>query len=219
MDADAWNERYDTSELVWKADPNVFLPPEVDDLAPGYALDLACGEGRNAVWLAARGWEVTGVDFAEVAVAKAQRMADERGARGTFLTADVLSWEPPRQYDLVLVFYLQVPADERSRALRTAVRALAPGATFLLVCHDLLNLTEGHGGPQDPVVLTTAEAVLDDLARAELELGVELVIERAERVDRVVAAEEGERTAIDTFVRARRVDLAPAAEAGTGASV
>jgi SAM-dependent methyltransferase len=218
MDADAWNTKYDTAELVWRADPNQFLPPEVEGLEPGYALDLACGEGRNSVWLAARGWEVTGVDFASVAIEKATAMAAERGARGTFSVADVTTWEPPRPFDLVLVFYLQLPAIERGAALRTAVRALAPGGTFLLVCHDLLNLAEGHGGPTDPGVLTTSEGVLDDLARAELELGVELVIERAERVDRVVVTEEGDRTAIDTFVRARRIDAPPAADAGTGAT-
>ena len=90
-----------------------------------------------------------------------------------------------------MVFYLQVPADARRLAVRTAVAALAPGGTFLLVGHDLLNLDEGWGGPQDPVVLTTAEGVLDDLAHVELELDLELVIERAERVERVVATDDG----------------------------
>ncbi len=219
MDADAWNARYDTAELIWKGEPNQFLAPEVVDLAPGRALDLACGEGRNAVWLASQGWEVTGVDFAEVGLAKGQRLAADRGVAVTWVTADATTWEPTGSFDLVLVFYLQLPADERRRALRTAVRALAPGGTFLLVAHDLLNLSEGVGGPQDAVVLTTSEGVVDDLAAAELELEVEMVVERAERVERVVATDEGERTAIDTLVRARRVDAPPAAAAGTGASV
>ena len=73
MDAADWNARYDTSELIWKGEPNQFLPPEVAGLTPGRALDLACGEGRNAVWLATQGWEVTGVDFAGVGLAKAER--------------------------------------------------------------------------------------------------------------------------------------------------
>ncbi len=90
-------------------------------------------------------------------------------------------------------------------ALRTAISALGVGGTLLLVGHDLLNLTEGHGGPKDAGVLQTAEGVLDDLAQAELDLGRELVTERAGRVDRVVTTDEGERTAIDTLVRMRRV--------------
>jgi SAM-dependent methyltransferase len=219
MDAADWNARYDTAELVWKGEPNQFLPPEVEGLAPGSALDLACGEGRNAVWLATQGWEVTGVDFAGVGLSKAERLAADHDVSVTWVTADVLTWEPPRSYDLVAVFYLQLAADERRRALATATRALAPGGTFLLVCHDLLNLSEGHGGPQDASVLTTAEGVLDDLAAAELDLGLELITERAEQVERAVATPEGERTAIDTLVRVRRVDEAPAAAAGTGATV
>ena len=62
MDSTTWDERYAASEMVWSATPNQFLPPEVTDLAPGTALDLACGEGRNAIWLAEQGWTVTGVD-------------------------------------------------------------------------------------------------------------------------------------------------------------
>ncbi len=219
MDADAWNARYDTPELVWKGDPNQFLPAEVAGLTPGRALDLACGEGRNGVWLATQGWDVTGVDFAGVGLAKAERLAADHDVRCTWVTADATTWEPPHSFDLVIVFYLQLPADQRGLALRTAMRALGPGGTFLLVCHDLLNLAEGHGGPQDAVVLTTVEGVVDDLAAAELTLDIELVTERAERVDRLVVTEDGERTAIDTLVRARRVDTAPASAAGTGATV
>jgi len=219
MDAAAWNARYDTPELIWKGEPNQFLPPAVAGLSPGRALDLACGEGRNAVWLATQGWEVTGVDFADVGLAKARSLAADHRVAPTWITADVTTWTPAHRFDLVVVFYLQVPADTRRLAVRTAVAALAPGGTFLLVGHDLLNLDEGWGGPQDPVVLTTTEGVLDDLAHVELELDLELVIERAERVDRVVDTEDGERTAIDTLVRVRRIDAAPAASAGTGAQV
>lgn len=205
MDAAAWNARYDTSELVWTGAPNRFLPPEVDGLTPGRALDLACGEGRNAVWLATQGWAVTGVDFSSVGLTKAAALAAERGVRGEWIEADATAWVPTDAFDLVIVLYLQLPATERGAALRVAVAALAVGGTFLLVAHDLLNLTEGHGGPQDADVLMTAEDVVDDLCAAELELGVELVTERAGRVDRPVMTPDGERTAIDTLVRVRRV--------------
>lgn len=209
MDASDWNARYDTAELIWKGDPNQFLPGEVEGLPVGTALDLACGEGRNAVWLATRGWEVTGVDFSEVGLAKAERLAADNGVSGTWFTADVTTWSPPAAgFDLVIVFYLQLPAGELAGALRTAVAAMAAGGTLLLVAHDLLNLSEGVGGPQDAGVLTTAESVVDALAAAELELGAELVIERAGRIDRVVTTADGDRTAIDTIVRARRIGSA-----------
>jgi SAM-dependent methyltransferase len=206
MDADAWNQRYDTAELVWTGEPNRFLPPEVAGLDPGSALDLACGEGRNAVWLATQGWNVTGVDFSATGVAKAERLATDKGVSGIWITADATDWVAPAGgYDLVIIFYLQLPAVERCAAVRTAMSALAVDGTFLLVAHDLLNLSEGFGGPQDAAVLTTVEDILDDVTSAELDLGLELVTEKAGRVDRVVSTPEGERTAIDTLVRVHRV--------------
>lgn len=206
MDASDWNARYDTSELIWKGEPNQFLPPEVADLPPGRALDLGCGEGRNAVWLATQGWIVTGVDFSDVGIDKARRLASENGVDGTWVVADATTWEPPGSgFDLVAVFYLQLPAEERRASLHTAVRSLAVGGTLLLVGHDLLNLTEGYGGPQHPSVLLTSEDIIDDLTAAELALDVELVTEKAGRVDRSVTTDDGERSAIDTLVRVRRV--------------
>jgi SAM-dependent methyltransferase len=206
MDASDWNARYDTAELIWKGEPNQFLPPEVSELSPGTAVDLACGEGRNAVWLASQGWTVTGVDFSDVGIAKARALAAENGVSGTWVVADATSWEPPAPgYDLVAVFYLQLPADQRRSAMFTAVRALGIGGTLLIVGHDLLNLTEGHGGPQHPSVLLTAEDILDDLTAAEVALDCELVTEKAGRVERTVVTDEDDRTAIDTLVRVRRV--------------
>ena len=80
MDHRLWDERYAAAELIWTAEPNRFLVAEVNGLAPGRALDLACGEGRNAVWLAAQGWEVTGVDFSRAGLDKAHRLAPQRHA-------------------------------------------------------------------------------------------------------------------------------------------
>lgn len=206
MDASDWNARYDTSELIWKGEPNQFLPPEVADLAPGTAVDLACGEGRNAVWLATQGWTVTGVDFSEVGIEKGRGLAQQHGVEVDWVVADATTWRPPVQgFDLVAVFYLQLPADERRASMNTAVRALGVGGTLVLVGHDLLNLTEGHGGPQNPAFLLTAEDIIDDLTAAEVELDVELITEKAGRVERVVMTDDGERTAIDTLVRVRRV--------------
>ena len=207
MDANDWNARYDTDELIWTGEANQFLAPAVEHLEPGTALDLACGEGRNAVWLATKGWTVTGVDFAGVGLSKAERLATGASVSGTWITADATNWIPPsRGYDLVVMFYLQLPASERQKSVRTAVSALAPDGTLLIVAHHLLNLAEGHGGPQDANFLMTPEDVVDDIAAAELGLDVELVVERSERVDRMVDTPDGPRVAIDMLVRARRID-------------
>ena len=195
MKRERWNERYAEEELLWSAGPNRVLAAETTELEPGRALDLACGEGRNAIWLAERGWRVTAVDFAEVALAKAARIASERGLEVDFVHADLLAWTPPKEsFELVCLLYLQLPAAERKLVLGRAARAVAPGGTFLLVAHDLTNLTEGHGGPDNPDVLLTPDDVAAELPGLE--------IERAERILRDVAG--AERPAIDALVRARR---------------
>ena len=199
MDSASWDRRYGGRELVWTANPNRFLVAETRNLAPGRAIDLGCGEGRNAIWLAERGWQMVGVDFSEVGLQKARELADARGVSVEWVAADLLEYRPePRAFDFVLVFYLQVPAGERQPILRAAVDAVAPGGTFLLVAHDSTNLQHGYGGPQTPAVLYTAHDVVDDLDGAGLQ------IERAERVERPVQAPDGERVALDALVRARR---------------
>ena len=199
MDREGWDERYAGRELVWTSDANRFLIGEVDGLAPGRALDLACGEGRNAVWLAERGWKATGVDFSTVGLEKARQLAEARGVRAEWIAADLLDYRPePSAFELVIVFYLQVPEAQRTPILRTAAGAVASGGTFLLVAHDSSNIAEGHGGPQEPTVLYTAEDVSRDLE------GTGLRIKRAERVRRPVQTSEGERIALDALVRAFR---------------
>lgn len=199
MDSHGWDQRYVGRELVWTSEPNRFLVQAVEGLAPGRALDLACGEGRNAIWLAQRGWQATGVDFSKVGLEKARRLEDARGVHPEWIVADLLDYRPePGTFQLVIVFYLQVPAAERTSILKTAATAVAPGGTFLLVGHDASNIAQGYGGPQDPTVLYTAEDVIRDLKETGLR------IERAERVQRPVKTPEGERVALDALLRASR---------------
>ncbi|MET1060367.1 MAG: methyltransferase domain-containing protein [Nocardioides sp.] len=198
MDASAWNARYAGTDLVWSATPNQFVAAELASLAPGRAVDLAAGEGRNALWLAAQGWEVTAVDFAAAGLEKGRSVAEtlDLARPVTWQCADVLTWTAETPYDLAVLAYLQLPAAERREAARRAVAALRPGGTFFLVAHDSSNLTEGVGGPQEPAVLMTAEDVVADLAGT----GVEVL--RAERVAREVPGPDGTRTAYDALVRA-----------------
>ena len=205
MDADAWDERYAATELVWSREPNRFVAAELADLPPGTAVDLAAGEGRNAIWLASRGWSATAVDFSQVALDKGARLAGDSDPAldVAWVCADATTWAPAEPVDLVVVAYLQVPAADRRRAVRNAVGMLRPGGTFLLVAHDSTNLTDGTGGPQDPAVLMTAEDVVGDVA----DLAVEVL--RAGRVAREVTADDGHdgeerRTAWDCLVRLAR---------------
>lgn len=196
MKREGWDRRYAEKEFLWSAKPNRFLVAEVSDLPAGRALDLACGEGRNALWLAELGWRVTGVDYSQVAIEKARDLAARDRRDVDFVCADLLDYEPePDAFDLIVVLYLQLPASERHRVLARAVTAVAPGGTVLVIGHDLANLTEGVGGPSDPAVLFTPEDVVSDLSGLE--------IQKAEQVFR--QASDADRPAIDALVRAVRL--------------
>ena len=205
MDAEAWDERYADSELVWSVEPNQFVAAECADLSPGRALDLAAGEGRNAIWLARRGWDVTAADFSQAGLDKGRRLAGELEI--DWVCADVVTGvgldklDHRTQYDLCVIAYLQLVAEERRAAVRRGFASLSPGGTLLLVAHDTTNLTEGTGGPQDASVLMTAEDVLDDLA------GETHTVVRAGRVERKVDDGHGGvagATAYDCLVRVTR---------------
>ena len=196
MNSLEWDERYRASELIWGAEPNRWVAQEVTDLPPGRALDLACGEGRNARWLAARGWQVTAVDFSAVGLDKAREteaMAPA-GLPVDWVRADVTEYTPPSAVDLALICYLQLPGDRRRAAVRAAAGALAPGGVLLVIGHDSRNLTDGVGGPQDAAVLFTGDDIVGDLD------GLDLVIDKADLVHREVAGVD--RPALDALVRA-----------------
>lgn len=196
MDASTWDERYAASTRVWSAGPNQFVERELAHLPPGRALDLASGEGRHAIWLARRGWDVVAMDFSSVAVARGQALEPSV----TWQVGDVLEEALPSDVDLVVVAYLQLPADSRRTAMRRAWQALVPGGLLLVVAHDSTNLTDGTGGPQDATVLYTAEDVLADLGE-----GVE--VRHAGRVARQVPSPDGHGpagTAWDALLVAQR---------------
>jgi SAM-dependent methyltransferase len=194
-----WNRRWSGEERVHASTaPSRFLVAEVAGLRPGAALDLGCGAGRNSVWLAEQGWRVTAVDFSEVALRMARALADERRAAVEWIEADALDWTPPpRAYDLVCVLYLQLPEPDRRAVLARAADAVGPRGTLLVLGHDLLNLSEGWGGPTQADVLFTPDDVIASLPG-------DLRVEKAERVRRPVGDPAAARPAIDALVRAHR---------------
>src|SRR4029450_9283909 len=111
MQREDWDRRYAAVENLWATRPNRFLVAEGADIPPGRALDLACGEGQNAIWLASLGWDVPAVDYSEVAIAKANARAGRDGVAVEFTSADLVAYEPRHGgYDLVLVLYLHIPS-------------------------------------------------------------------------------------------------------------
>lgn len=201
MQAEDWERRYATDNFIWSVKPNSFLQQHAQQLTPGRAIDLAAGECRNAVWLARQGWSVEAVDFAQQALQKGLRLAraNEVEDRIRLVAADLNDFVPTEQaFELVTLIYLQLPWDELAPIIQRAARAVAPGGTFLLIAHHTQNLTRGYGGPQHAEVLYSAEQVAALLAP-------ELLIERAEQLQRPVSTDNGIRYAIDCLVRAKRI--------------
>lgn len=197
MKSETWDGRYAERPLVWGLAPNRFVERELASLPAGRALDLASGEGRNAIWLAGLGWQVVALDFSHVATERTLALAAKADVEVDARCGDVLDAElPDASFDLVLIAYLQLPPDEKAAVLRRVAGVLRPGGTFLLVAHDLRNLAEGHGGPSSADVLWTPDEVVAGLGDA-------FAIERAEVVERPV--EGADRPALDTLVRARRL--------------
>ena len=152
-DAGHWDARYAESDRLWSPDPNATVAEILGPLQHGSALDVGAGEGRHAVWLAARGWDVTAVDFSRVGIDRGRRAAQARGVDVDWVVADARTWAPPpgTTYDLVLVVYLHLEGDVLSRVREW----VAPGGRLVVLGHALRNLTDGVGGPQDPRLLHT----------------------------------------------------------------
>jgi SAM-dependent methyltransferase len=183
--------------MLWGVEPNAVVAEIAADLPAGTVLDLACGQGRNAVWLAQQGHEVTGLDLSPVAIEQACRLAEDVGVDVDLTTGDVTEWDPGgRIWDLVLLSYLQIPTVDREVAHAKAVAAVAPGGTLLLIAHHLDNLDGGIGGPQTPDVLYTEDQLAADFA--------DLEILRNETVTRRVDRDDLQGTAIDVLVLATR---------------
>ncbi len=189
-----WDERHAGRDPIEAPGPDPTVVAELAGASVGRALDLATGDGRNAIWLALRGWRVTAVDFSAVAIARARARAERERADVEWVLADLLEWHAPaRTFDLVLIAFLHLPEAERRRVYGAAAEAVAVGGTLLVIGHDTTNLTRGSGGPQDPAVLFTAPEIARDLEG--------LLIERAEPTVRELP--DG-RVAMDAVVRATR---------------
>ncbi|MGW8376944.1 class I SAM-dependent methyltransferase [Streptomyces sp. ODS28] len=208
-EAEYWDGRYGESDRMWSGRPNAALVRETSELAPGEgrtpdsALDLGCGEGADALWLARRGWRVTAVDISRVALERAEGHARDEGL------AERVDWQrhdlgesfPEGEFGLVSACFLHSPGEmPRERILRAAASAVAPGGVLLIV---------GHAGPapweENPhpdVHLPTPDEVLESLRLPE---GAWEVLHRDEH-QRVQTGPDGEeKTRTDNTLKLRRL--------------
>lgn len=160
----SWEERYGAGDRVWSGNPNAQLVTEASDLTPGTALDLGCGEGADVLWLARRGWQVTGLDFSQAGLDRAAAVAADAGLsdRTRWQQADIRSWQPAETYDLISSQFLHLLDGGMLDLLPRVAEALNPGGTLLVVGHHPDDVHTGLRHAPLPGVMFTP----DDLAPA-----------------------------------------------------
>ncbi len=198
-----WEERYTSQERVWSGRPNQVLVSEVTGLAPGVALDLGCGEGGDAVWLATQGWRVVAVDISATALRRGAVQAEEAGVadRIEWQGHDLAEWRPDREFDLVSAQFLQSPISfPREAILSTAATAVGVGGTLLVVGHAEVPPWAAHHQPS--VHLPTSAELYESLALTD----DDWQIERCEESPRAVTGPDGQpANLLDQVLRLRRV--------------
>ncbi|GAC1444669.1 MAG: class I SAM-dependent methyltransferase [Chloroflexota bacterium] len=199
-----WDARYSSSDALWSGNPNPHLLGETSALSPGSALDVGCGEGADAIWLAEHGWRVTAVDISTVALKRGADRAMEVGAqvaeRITWLHADLTDWTPgAATYDLVSVQFMHLPKDPREALYRRLAESVAPGGTFLVVGHHPSDMQTSVQRPSAPDRFFTG----DDVAALLEGDGWEIIV-NAEPGRGATDPEGATVTVHDTVLRARR---------------
>lgn len=194
MDAADWNRHYATNGQQWTA-PNPWVYSEMNGARAGKALDLGAGDGRHAVLLAERGWQVEAIDFSILGVEIGERRAEAKRVqeRITWTLADVTAFVPsPRSIDLVLIAFLNLPSHHLQNVITMAAGALAPGGRLLFINHDSVHLSAGAVVPDEQSSILTPQHVADWMRLAGLH------IDTAETLSRPVPGER--QPALDCFV-------------------
>lgn len=169
-----WDQRYATAAYAFGTEPNAFLVEVAPLIPPGPVLCLAEGEGRNAAWLAARGYEVTAVDSSRVGLAKAESLARARGVRIEAVAADLADYTiAPAGWAGIVAVFAHLPPALRRAVHRAAASGLRPGGVFVLEAYTPAQPAYGTGGPSQPELLYRLEELLDDLAGLEIDIGRE----------------------------------------------
>ena len=181
-----WDDRYRSSSALWSGQPNPNLVTETLDLVAGVALDVGCGEGADAIWMAEHGWQVTAVDVSTVALERGETQALERGAevasRITWLHADLTEWVPAAaHYDLVSAQFMHLPSEQRHALFGRLAASVAPGGSLLIVGHHPSDLQTTAKRPRSPDLLFTP----DDVAAGLDGPGWEVVVSAARERDAV----------------------------------
>jgi SAM-dependent methyltransferase len=175
MGSEFWDERYRGDEYAYGREPNEHVRAEAHRIARGRVLCLAEGEGRNAVFLAGLGHQVTAVDFSAAGLRKGERLAREKGVEVAFVEADLATYEPELDaYAGIVAIFAHMPEAVRKHVHGWIHRALRPGGVFILEAYTPAQLAFATGGPKNPALLMTLDGLREELAPLAIELGREV---------------------------------------------
>lgn len=195
----SWEERYSSPDRVWSGRPNPQLVAEVEALTPGTALDVGCGEGADTIWLAQRGWSVTGLDFSQAGLDRAAAAATDAGVsdRTTWEQGDIRTWRPTATYDLISCHFMHLLDGGMGDVVPRLADALSPGGTLLVVGHHPDDLHAGVRRPSAPGILFTPDHLVPTLDTTRFDVTGE--VRQREQVHEGAAV-----TVQDSVVIARR---------------
>ncbi len=207
LTAGFWDERYGGSDRVWSGRPNQRLVEQAADLTPGTALDVACGEGGDAIWLAKQGWRVTAVDVSQVALSRVAAHAEDEKVADRIKVGFYDALADPRpvgrhRFDLVTVSFLHVPVEDFEEVYIGIADAVAPGGRLLVTAHHPEDVATGARHDHGPGLMFEPERVVATLGAADPDSHWE--VEVAETQDRVQETSDGPLEVRDTVVRLRR---------------
>lgn len=170
-----WNERYSSPEYAYGTEPNDFLSAVATRIPPGRVLSIGDGEGRNGVFLATRGYDVTSMDASTVGLAKAQRLAAARGVPIATIVADLADFViAPDSWEGIVSIFCHLPPPLRRRVHEQVVHGLVPGGLYVLESYSPKQLGRGTGGPSSAELLPTLDMLRAELAGLELLHAVEI---------------------------------------------
>ena len=202
FDSAYWDDHYGSAPLLWSGQPNPVLVAEVADLPPGRAIDIGCGEGADALWLAERGWQVLGVDVSQVALDRAAAHVDKAGLSDQVVWEqhDLLAWAPAeRSLDLVSAQFFHLPPEMRQGVYDGLAAAVAPGGTFLVVAHHPFDLDTTMPRPPVEELFFTADELAAHLPDDEWDVQI------SEARQRPAIDPDGQEILVtDTVLKARR---------------
>lgn len=176
-----WNKRYKEKEFAYGTEPNQFLKQELAKLIPGKILFLGEGEGRNAVFAAALGWEVDAVDYSDAAKNKAETLADSRKVKINYSVEDLSIYTPRHNYyDAVALIYLHLEEELRERVHQNVLAALADEGRIILEVFEKEQIKNSSGGPKEPGLLYSLQMIAEDFIDLDFEKFSKETIELSE---------------------------------------